>query len=67
MGFVVPRNPSFNLRLTPATSAGMHDVLQGEQLASRKMRVKLLQVAADLAASYSGYTPEKRAPHSWGR
>jgi hypothetical protein len=36
----------------------MHDVLQGEQLASRKMRVKLLQVAADLAASYSGYTPE---------
>ncbi|MDX6379131.1 MAG: hypothetical protein QOI57_155 [Rubrobacteraceae bacterium] len=44
--------------LTPATPAGMHDVLQGKRLASRKMRVKSLQVAADLAASYSGYTPE---------
>ena len=45
-------------RLTPASPAGMHDVLQGERLASRKMRVESLQIADGLAASYPGYTPE---------
>jgi len=44
----------------------MRDVLQGERLALRKMRVKALLVAADLAASYSGYTPELKAGPALG-
>ena len=42
----------------PLRQLGMRDVLQGERLASRRMRVKALQVADDLAASHSGYIPE---------
>jgi hypothetical protein len=41
-------------------------LLQGERLAVRKMRVRWLQVADGLAASYSGYTTPESGTRARG-